>query len=73
MIRYEVESSNIVAVSYSEEQQLMRVEFKNESIYDYYNIPIDYVEALLNANSKGSFLSKIIKPKFASIKIYPVD
>ncbi|MCH8208172.1 MAG: KTSC domain-containing protein [Nitrospinae bacterium] len=51
-----VESSNIKSVEYDEEEKILSVEFKNDSIYDYSNVPKNDYDNLINDVSKGKFI-----------------
>ncbi len=62
-----VESSNIAAVGW--EQNVLRVQFKNGGIYDYDGVDQGTFQQLLDAPSKGTFLSKEIKGKFPYNKV----
>jgi hypothetical protein len=51
-----VESSNIKAIGYVEEYNLLRVQFKDGSVYDYPGVSPDLHAQLMKAESKGHFL-----------------
>ncbi|WP_243613861.1 KTSC domain-containing protein [Shimia aestuarii] len=61
MERYSVASSNIASIGYDEPSQTLEVEFLNGSIYQYYNVPINIYDQLMNDPSKGRFLNTYIK------------
>jgi hypothetical protein len=56
-----VTSSNIVALGH--ENNVLRVEFKNGTSYDYQNVPPQLYDQLFTAKSIGGFLAANIKPK----------
>lgn len=56
-----VSSSNLAAVGYDEESSTLRVEFLNGTSYEYYNVPKEVFEDLLNAGSKGQYFNANIK------------
>jgi hypothetical protein len=58
------ESSNIARFGYDESAQVLKVEFKNGSVYDYFDIPKPVFEAMRNAPSKGQFLAQQIKGRY---------
>ena len=58
------ESSAIATVRYSDEAAL-DVEFRNGLAYRYFAVPQSIVEGLLAAESKGAYLNKFIRQKFA--------
>lgn len=55
------ESSNIARFAYGESTHVLRVEFKNGGVYDYFDVPKSIFEAMCNAPSKGQFLAQQIK------------
>lgn len=58
---YEIDSSNISAIGYDDEQMKLYVEFLSGELYEYMNVPIDVWNGLKNAESRGSFLHFFIK------------
>ena len=61
MDRNAVASSNIASVGYDEPSQTLEVEFLNGSIYQYYNVPPNMHQQLMQAGSQGKFLNTYIK------------
>ena len=55
-----VVSSNLEAIGYGSETQILRVMFK-ESVYDYFDVPQYEFDNLLNAESKGKYHAAHIK------------
>ena len=55
-----VVSSNLEAIGYDSETQILRVMFK-ESVYDYFDVPQYEFDNLLNAESKGKYHAAHIK------------
>jgi hypothetical protein len=66
MIR--VSSSNIAAIGYDSDRQVLRVAFLSGAIYEYYGIPEYLYEGLMNASSHGSYLNAYIKTPNYSYK-----
>ena len=58
------ESSNVARFGYEETSYTLTVEFKNGSIYDYYDVSVSVYESMKNASSKGKFLAQEIKGNF---------
>ena len=61
MERHPVASSNLESVGYDSETETLEVEFSSGSIYQYYNVPDNMYEQLMQADSKGGFLNTHIK------------
>jgi len=60
MFMTHVNSSNLVAVGYDSSSSTLRIEFHNGT-YDYYDVPTNIYQSLLNASSKGSYHASYIK------------
>ena len=70
MERQKIFSSNIESVGYDENDMVLEIEFKNGSIYQYYNITATIYDGLMRAESIGKFLnSHIIKMNFKCKRI----
>lgn len=52
---YDVNSSTVEAVGYDEKTSTLYVDFKNGGVYAYENVPMNYWQALQQADSKGSW------------------
>ena len=61
MNRELVSSSNLSAAGYDALSQTLEVEFKNGTIYQYYNVPDALYDGFRHAASKGQFLNMYIK------------
>ncbi len=64
MNRNAVVSSHIVSVGYDPGSETLEVEFKNGTVYQYYNVPSSIHEGLMAAPSAGQFLAYQIKNAF---------
>lgn len=64
-----VSSSNLRAVGYNPLQNKLTIEFNSGSVYEYYNVPKQVYEGLLNASSKGGYHYKYIKNSYSYSKI----
>ena len=69
MYRKNVISSNIESVGYDGESQILEVEFKSGSIYQYLNMPGYEYESLMGAPSLGSYLNDHIKDRYICNKV----
>ena len=66
---YPVTSSNLLAIGYDPSNETLRIRFKNNTIYDFYNVPLKLYEGLMNANSKGKYFQAYIKDKYPYNKV----
>ncbi|MCC7713227.1 KTSC domain-containing protein [Janthinobacterium lividum] len=61
MERISVESSNVEAIGYDSESQTLEVEFKNGSVYQYFDVPEKIYEEFSAASTIGGYLASSIK------------
>lgn len=64
MNRGYVASLNLKSVGYDEPSETLEVEFLNGGIYQYFNVPLNLYQNLMQAASKGQFLHYYIKNAF---------
>jgi hypothetical protein len=67
-ILYPIKSSNIKAVGYSPKWQILIIKFNNDAIYQYNEVPPEMYKDFMEADSKGKYFHKYIKPEYSSIK-----
>ena len=58
-----VNSSTIASAGYDEPSRTLRIEFKNGSAYEYFDVPVEVFRTLVDpgAGSAGRFFSSSIK------------
>ena len=61
MERTRVNSSNISSIGYEEQSQTLEIEFNTGNVYQYYGVPPQVNQQLMNAASHGLFFSSNIK------------
>ena len=69
MERQQVESSNLTSIGYDEGNEILEVEFKHGGIYQYFNVPLDVIEELMNADSHGKYFSANIRNDYEYQKL----
>ncbi len=65
----EVESSNIDAIGYNEENQELHIRFKSSAEYVYTDVPASVYQGFLDADSKGRYLNTVIKGKYNTMRV----
>lgn len=60
-----VESSNVEAIGYNQETQVLRIWYLNGGVYDYLNVPEIEFETLKQSPSVGSYLARNIKGSYS--------
>lgn len=63
------ESSNIARFRYDETNQVLFVEFKNGSMYQYYDVPEIVFMQMEAAPSKGQFLAQVVKGTYRFARV----
>ena len=58
------ESSNISRFAYDDASRVLKVEFTNGSVYDYFDVPGHVFNGMRNASSKGQYLAQQIKGNY---------
>lgn len=64
MQRTKVESSNLESIGYDKDSRTLEIEFKSGKIYQYTNVPEPEHQALLAADSIGSYFNKNIRNEY---------
>lgn len=69
MERDAVVSSNVRSVGYEAGSLMLEVEFNSGSVYQYFDVPAEEYEGLMNAASKGKYLNRKIKRRYRDIRV----
>jgi hypothetical protein len=64
MQRYQVASSNISSIGYDPATETLEVEFLNGTVYQYYNVPQNMFDTMMQEPSKGRFLNTYIRTAY---------
>lgn len=71
MQRITVDSSHLVAVGYDPAKEVLEVEFQEDQIYRYLDVPSDIYEGLLHADSYGQYFHAYIDKHYRYRKVEP--
>ena len=69
MERTPVSSSNISAIGYDPDSEVLEIEFTNGAVYSYSGVPLGEYESFMSADSKGKYLHANIKGRYSYIKL----
>ena len=69
MKRQSVESSNLASIGYDAENEILEVEFNHGGVYQYFDVPKEEYEALMNADSLGSYFYHNIRDVYEYEKL----
>ena len=61
MKRQSVESSNLASIGYDAVNKILEVEFNHGGLYQYFDVPKNEYNALMNADSHGRYFDRNIK------------
>ncbi|QKT07315.1 KTSC domain-containing protein [Gordonia sp. X0973] len=61
MERIAVSSTNLNSVGYDEQSMTLEVEFKNGSLYQYFDVPAAAYQELVGASSVGRYFTQNIR------------
>ena len=64
IIEIDVDLSAISAIGYDEEGRELYIRFRGGGTYTYLAVPPEEWVALCEAESKGTFVNQVIKPKY---------
>lgn len=64
-----VESSNLRAVGYDQNNAILEIEFRDGSAYEYYDVPQYEYDGLMSADSKGKYAYANIYKRYRQQKI----
>lgn len=69
MKRIPVSSSNVQSIGYDSDSSILEVEFTNGAIYQYFGVPQDVYDGLMDAASKGTYLHRHVKQAYSFVKL----
>ena len=67
--RTPVSSSSIAFVGYDAQKQILEIEFHHGAVYQYFDVPKEMYEGLLNATSHESYFFNEIREKYKDQKV----
>lgn len=69
MERISVSSSNISSIGYDENSQTLEIEFHSGGVYQYFDVPINVYQGLIQTGSTGQYFAQHIKGYFRFVKV----
>ena len=69
MDREQVSSSNIDSIGYDHATEILEIEFRGGTIYEYRNVPLVVYQELMNAASHGSYFNREISKRYSYERI----
>jgi lysyl-tRNA synthetase, class II len=59
-----VESTMLVTIAYNLDRQVLQLEFRDGTIYRYFDVSVDVYQGLVSAPSKGGYFNRSIRGRF---------
>ncbi|MCK9399180.1 MAG: KTSC domain-containing protein [Bacteroidales bacterium] len=69
MKRESVSSSNLASVGYDADKKILEIEFNHGGVYQYFDVPKEVYDELMNADSLGSYFYHNIRDDYKYIKL----
>ena len=69
MERKQVKSSNVASIGYDDNSATLEIEFLNNSIYQYFDVPKHIFTELISTDSQGRYLAQNIKGVYRYSKV----
>ena len=64
MRRFPVRSTSIASIGYSPDERELEIKFRESGdVYRYFDVPKEEYEAFMVAESKGTYLNQVFKPR----------
>jgi hypothetical protein len=63
-----VESTTLATVAYDADRELLQIEFRDRTVYQFSTVPAHIHAALLSAPSKGRYFNRFIRGRFPHTK-----
>ena len=67
--RTDIITLDILSICYKLQENILEIEFYNQNIYQYFDVPFHIFESLWWADSQWDYFKKFIKWKFDSDKV----
>jgi hypothetical protein len=64
VLRTVVDSSSVRSVGYDARQRELELEYQGGRVYRYFDVPVEVYRGLLRADSIGSFVNDVVKPRY---------
>ena len=69
MLPVAVDSTTFVTVAYDPTRELLRLQFRNHAVYQYFGVPAAIWKALLRDQSKGHYFNRNIRGRFPYVLV----
>lgn len=63
-----IDSTTLAAVGYAAGRQLLLVEFRDRTVYQYFGVPEEVHTGLLGSPSKGAYFNRMIRGRYTYLR-----
>jgi hypothetical protein len=67
--RTAVQSRSLAGIAYNPNQAILQVEFRDGTVYQYFQVPRQTYQGLLQADSKGTYFNRLIRNVFRCARL----
>jgi hypothetical protein len=64
-----VDSSVLDIIEYDDAKRVLKVRFRTGRVYHYFDVPPATWDALLRADSKGSYFNRVIRRRYRALRV----
>lgn len=64
-----VDSTSLATITYEAGLRSLRICFRDQTVYQYLDVPANVYEALMGAQSKGAYFNRAVRGRFAHVLI----
>jgi hypothetical protein len=64
-----VDSTSLATIAYNTNLRSLRICFRDQTVYQYRDVPADVYEALMGAPSKGIYFNRAVRDRFPHVLI----
>jgi len=69
MNRFSIESTTLVSVCYLPDRALLELEFRDGTVYRFFDVPASCFQQLLTSDSKGRYFNNNIRNRFRNQRV----
>jgi KTSC domain len=66
-----VQSRSLASIAYDQHEAILQIEFRGGTLYQYFHVPRQTYQDLLQADSKGTYFNRHVRSIFLHARLYP--
>jgi len=68
--RVALPSRSLASMAYDHDQAILQIEFRGGTVYQYFHVPRETYQDLLQADSKGAYFNRHIRSIFRHVRLH---